>query len=32
MPRMYALLALLFIIAIGANALIGRFSSFPANN
>jgi ABC-type nitrate/sulfonate/bicarbonate transport system permease component len=26
MPRMYALLILLFVLAIGANALIGRFS------
>ena len=26
MPRMYAVLAVLFVIAIGANALIGRLS------
>ena len=32
MPRMYALLALLFIVAIGANALIGRLSGHYANN
>lgn len=32
MPRMYALLTLLFIIAIGANALIGRLSGLHANN
>jgi hypothetical protein len=29
---MYALLTLLFIIAIGANALIGRLSGLHANN
>lgn len=32
MPRMYALLALLFAVAIGANALIGRLSGAIANN
>jgi ABC-type nitrate/sulfonate/bicarbonate transport system permease component len=28
MPRMYALLIILFVLSIGANAFIGRFSSF----
>ena len=28
MPRMYALLVILFVLAIGANALLGRFSAF----
>jgi len=27
MPRMYALLIILFVLAIGANALIGRYGS-----
>ena len=26
MPRMYALLTVLFVLAIGANALLGRFA------
>jgi ABC-type nitrate/sulfonate/bicarbonate transport system permease component len=29
MPRMYALLILLFVLAIGVNALIGRLSRAP---
>lgn len=32
MPRMYALLVILFALAIGANALIGRLSGLNANN
>ena len=32
MPRMYALLTILFIIAIGANALIGRLSGLHSDN
>ena len=28
MPRMYALLTILFVLSIGANALVGRFGSF----
>jgi len=31
MPRMYALLIILFVIAIGANALIGRFGGLEAH-
>jgi hypothetical protein len=27
MPRMYALLIVLFVLAIGANALVGRFAT-----
>jgi len=30
MPRMYAMLIVLFVIAIGANALVGRFGRFDA--
>jgi hypothetical protein len=32
MPKMYALLIVLFVIAIGANALIGRFAGRTARH